>query len=66
MEKHIVCQMSIEYVKAMSEKELKAYHIAKDHLGDSFHLEKSIGFLEWLKNQKQVPVPPPVSDSKSG
>jgi hypothetical protein len=42
----------------MSEKELKAYHIAKDHLGDSFQLEKSIGFLEWLKTQ--VPVFDPI------
>ena len=34
------------YLANMSEKELKAYHIAKDHLSDSFQLEKSIGFLE--------------------
>jgi hypothetical protein len=56
MEKHNVCVLSLEYVKAMSEKELKAYYIAKGHLGDSFHLEKSIGFLEWLKNRKQLEV----------
>lgn len=42
------------YLANMSEKELKAYHIAKDHLGDSFQLEKSIGFLEWIK-KTQVP-----------
>ena len=59
MEKPNIYELSLEYVKSMSEKELKAYHIAKEHLGDSFQLEKSIGFLEWLKVQKQVPVPIP-------
>jgi hypothetical protein len=58
MEKHDIHELCIEYVKNMSEKELKAYHIAKDHLGDSFQLEKSIGFLEWLK--RQVPVLDPI------
>ena len=57
MEKRTIYELSLEYVKTMSEKELKAYHIAKDHLGDSFQLEKSIGFLEWLKNRKPDPVP---------
>ena len=62
MEKHNIGQLTLEYVNAMSEKELKAYHIAKEHLGDSFQLEKSIGFLEWLKNQKLNPVPLPISE----
>jgi hypothetical protein len=53
MEKHNIYELKSEYLKSMTEKELKAYHIAKDHLGDSFQLEKSIGFLEWLKTQKQ-------------
>jgi hypothetical protein len=64
MEKHNIGQLILEYVKSMSEKEVKAYHIAKEHLGDSFQLEKSIGFLDWLKNQKQQ-VPVPVPDSSS-
>jgi hypothetical protein len=63
MEKHNICQLSIEYVKNMSEKELKAYHIAKEHLGDSFQLEKSIGFLDWLKNRKAVSLDGPHSSS---
>ena len=46
MEKHNIYELKSEYLKSMTEKELKAYHIAKDHLGDSFQLEKSIGFLE--------------------
>jgi hypothetical protein len=57
MEKHNIYELTLEYVKSMSEKELKAYHIAKEHLGDSFQLEKSIGFLDWLKNRKPVSVP---------
>jgi hypothetical protein len=37
-----------EYLKTLTEKELKAYEIAKDHLGSSFELEKSVGYLTWL------------------
>ena len=37
-----------EYLKTLTEKELKAYEIAKDHLGSSFELEKSVGYLKWL------------------
>ena len=40
-----------EYVKTLSEKELKSYEIAKDHLGSSFQLEKSVGFLKWVKTK---------------
>uniref|UniRef100_A0A6C0K1X5 Uncharacterized protein n=1 Tax=viral metagenome TaxID=1070528 RepID=A0A6C0K1X5_9ZZZZ len=39
----------VKYVESLSEKELKAYHIAKSHLGTSFSLEKSRGFLDWKK-----------------
>jgi hypothetical protein len=42
-----------EYIKTMNEKELKAYNIAKEHLGMSFQIEKSIGFREWKKKQVQ-------------
>lgn len=49
MEKLTICELTNLYLKTMSEKEIKAYYIAKDHLGDSFQLEKSIGFLDWLK-----------------
>ena len=35
-----------KYIESLSEKELKAYHIAKSHLGSSFSLEKSKGFIE--------------------
>ena len=40
------------YLDSMDEKDFKAYTIAKSHLGSSFQLEKSNGFIEWLKEQK--------------
>lgn len=39
------------YIKTFDEKELKAYNIAVDHLGMSFQLEKSIGYIAWKKKQ---------------
>ena len=35
------------YIKTLSEKELRAYMIAKTHLGSSFDLSKSVGFVQW-------------------
>ncbi len=40
-----------EYIKTFSTKELKAYNIAKSHLGMSFQMDKSIGFNEWKQKQ---------------
>jgi hypothetical protein len=37
----------IEYINSLSEKELKAYHIAKNHLNTSFTLSKAQGFVKW-------------------
>jgi len=42
-----------KYLETLSETELKAYEIAKDHLGMSFQLEKSLGFLEWLNKEEK-------------
>lgn len=41
-----------KYVNDLSEKEKIAYLIAKSHLGSSFSLEKSHGFIEWKKKQE--------------
>ena len=41
-----------QYVDTLSEKERKAYEIAKEHLGMSFQLDKSVGYLKWLKIQE--------------
>jgi hypothetical protein len=35
------------YINSLSPKEKKAYLIARDHLGMSFTLKKSVGFLQW-------------------
>jgi len=36
------------YILQMSPLELSAYRIAKGHLGTSFNLRKSNGFLKWI------------------
>lgn len=41
------------YVSTFSEKEKKAFTIAENHLGMTFQIEKSIGFLEWVKTQQE-------------
>jgi len=38
-----------QYLNTLDEKEILAYIIAKEHLGMSFQLEKSIGYLDWKK-----------------
>ena len=42
------------YVNSLPEKELKAYHIAKSHLGSSFATEKSVGYLRWISKLYSV------------
>lgn len=42
-----------DYFASLSEKERKALHIAKTHLGILFNLEKTNGFQQWLKNQPE-------------
>jgi hypothetical protein len=37
------------YLASLTPKQYKSYSIAKDHLGMSFQIEKSNGFLAWLK-----------------
>lgn len=41
------------YLETLNEKELKSYHIAKDHLGTSFRLERSNGYLKWWKSNQE-------------
>ena len=40
------------YLDSLTEKERKGYEIAKSHLRMSFDLEKSIGYLEWKKQNQ--------------
>ena len=50
-------QLKLLYISSLSKKEKKAYDIAFQHLGSSFTLEKSVGFLEWLRSNEQfVPI----------
>lgn len=48
-------QQQERYVQSLSEREHKAYLIAKSHLGSSFDLEKSIGYVDWKKKNDQTP-----------
>jgi hypothetical protein len=40
------------YISQMSPFELSAYRIAKNHLGTSFNLIKSNGFLKWISSRR--------------
>ena len=42
-----------KYIESFSEKEKKAYEIAKEHLGMSFQIEKSNGYLKWKKKHEE-------------
>jgi hypothetical protein len=41
-----------EYIDSLSEKEHQAYLLAKDHLGSLFSVERTSGYLSWVKKQK--------------
>ena len=41
--------MEQKYINTLNEKEKKALEIAKKHLGSSFDLKKSIGYIKFEK-----------------
>lgn len=41
----------LEYLSNLSIIQQKAYCIAKDHLGSSFNILNSNGYIEWKKNK---------------
>ena len=43
-----------EYLESLSEKEKKAYEIARSHLGMSFQIEKSNGFIKWKRDKYEL------------
>ena len=45
-------ELEQEYIESLDEKQLQAYHIAKNHLGESYTLVKSNGYLEFLKKRE--------------
>lgn len=42
----------IEYLEQLTPIQIKAYKIAMEHLGSSFNLVKSNGYVDWLKDKK--------------
>jgi hypothetical protein len=40
------------YLSSLNEQQLKAYNIAKHHLGTSFDIKRSNGYKDWLKSKK--------------
>ena len=57
--------MSVDdYINQLSEQEKQVFDIAKDHLKDSFDIERSIGFTEWKKKQEPTPAPEPTQKPK--
>jgi len=45
-------QSIIEYIKHLDAIEKQAYKIGKSHLGTSFNVVKSNGYINWKKTQK--------------
>lgn len=45
------------YIDTLTEKEHKAYEIAVSHLGSSFDLSKSNGFIKWKKENALPTIP---------
>ena len=43
-----------KYLLSMTEKEKKAYEVAKNHLGTLFTLDKTAGFIQWKKKQDSI------------
>jgi competence protein ComGC len=41
-----------EYLASMDSMQKTAYIIAMDHLGSSFNILKSNGYIEWMQNKK--------------
>jgi hypothetical protein len=39
------------YLGSLNDREIQAYHIAVDHLGMSFTMERSNGFRQWKKDR---------------
>ena len=41
-----------EYIESFTELEKIVYKIAEEHLESSFCIEKSVGFVKWLREKK--------------
>ena len=47
---HVVQESLIKYLKHLNPIERQAYTIGKQHLGSSFNVLKSNGYVDWKKN----------------
>ncbi len=52
MEKDLKSKLINEYIKQLSSTEKKALEIAKRNLESSFDIEKSLGFIDWMKKNQ--------------
>jgi hypothetical protein len=41
------------YLASLNDREIQAYHIAVEHLGMSFTMERSNGFRQWKKDREE-------------
>ena len=46
-------QMVLMYLSQLTNMQKMAYCIAKDHLGSSFNILKSNGYIEWVNKQNK-------------
>ena len=51
--KESLAELSSLYLNTLNDRELQAYHIAVDHLGMSFTMERSNGFRQWKKERDE-------------
>ena len=42
-----------EYLQSLNAQEKQTLEIAKDHLGSSFNITKSIGFIKWNEKREK-------------
>lgn len=43
-----------DYLNTLTPLEMKGYHIAKDHLGCTFDLKKSLGFIAYKQKMDET------------
>lgn len=51
---YVLEQYINEYIESLDETEKLVLEIAKDHLESSFCIERSVGFVKWLKDNSKT------------
>ncbi len=62
--KESLAELSSLYLGTLNDREIQAYHIAVEHLGMSFTMERSNGFRQWKKERDERIRKIVESDSK--